>query len=115
MTHPRQSAGQPPFEDAAAATIAAARGERRRPVTVPQPLTEEDKAEAAKVEQARLYCTLCGGAHAMPSTPACPRLASFELDGEGKLRAGTFWPGLKWAKGRVALIEDLHEKESADA
>ena len=113
MTHPRQSAGQPPFEDQAAHSIAAVRGERRRPVP-PPPLTEDDKAEAAKVGQAGLYCGLCGGAHAMPSTPACPRLASFELDGEGKLKAGTFWPGLKWAKGRVALIEDLHEKESAD-
>jgi hypothetical protein len=114
VTHPRQSAGQPPFEDAAAATIAAARGQQRRPVLPAQPLTEEDKAEAAKVAQAKLYCTLCGGAHAMPSTPACPRLSSFELDGDGKLKAGTFWPGLKWAKGRVALIEDLHEKDGND-
>ena len=110
---PRQSAGQPLFEDAAAATIAAARGERRRPA-VPV-LTAEEKAEAAKVGQKNLYCSLCGGAHALPSTTACPRLASFDLDGEGRLKAGTFWPGRRWAKGRVAFIEDLHEKEDADA
>lgn len=113
MTTPRQSAGQPPFERAAADTLATVRGERRRPAT--PVLTPEEKAEADKVELSKLYCTLCGGAHALPSTTACPRLASFELDGEGKLRAGSFWAGRRWAKGRVAFIEDLHEKGEADA
>lgn len=45
----------------------------------------------------------------MPGTAACPRLASFEIDGDGKVKAGTFWPGLKWAKGRVEFVEDLME------
>lgn len=103
--------GLPPLEHVAQDVLAAARQQPRQRF-VP-PLTESEKAEAGKVEQARAYCTLCGAVHALPSTAACPRLASFELDGDGKVRAGTFFAGKGWAKGRAVFIEDL--KEAADA
>lgn len=104
----------PPLEAIAQEVIA---GVRQRPAHSLTPemmrvLTPAEKAEADKVEQRRLYCHLCAGTHAMPGTAGCPRLASFTLDGEGRVTGGTFWPGLKWSKGRVKFIEDL--MESAD-
>ena len=112
MTHPRQSAGQPPFEDAAAATIAAARGQQRRPV-LPVPLTPEEQAEADKAAQTAEVCLFCLGYHHAPSTQGCPRLATFQLDGQGRVTSGTYWPGRSWAKGRVVLFEDTKESEPA--
>jgi hypothetical protein len=104
---------RPPFEDEAARVLAAARR-----ATVPQRpvLTQREKTEAQEAARQQRHCALCGGIHAMPSTAACPRLASFELDGDGKVRAGTFWPGKRWSKGRVLLAEDAHEDgEEEDA
>ena len=43
--------------------------------------------------------------------PRVPRLATFELDGDGKVIKGSFWPGLNWAKGRVILAEDAAEEQ----
>jgi hypothetical protein len=77
-------------------------------------LSPQERAEAEQAER----CVYCAGIHAGMSTPACPRLASFELDGDGKVKAGTFWAGLEWAKGRVVLAEDAAgdgtEEEGSD-
>ena len=54
-------------------------------------LSDEEKAEALKSANDDI-CRLCGGFHAAPNTPACPRVASFELNGDDKLVKGTFWP-----------------------
>jgi hypothetical protein len=105
----------PMLENAAQDSIAAARGQVRyaRPEGYEAfPLSPAEKAEAQKAEaQHDPVCGLCGGYHYAPSTAACPRLASFELDGDGKLKSGTFWPGDKWAKGRVVFKDDTLEED----
>ena len=81
----------------------------------PEPLAPEDRAEAERVaaEEARI-CKYCLGIHRFPTTIACPRIAEAELDGEGHIRSVKFWEGKGWAKGRVVLLEDLHEKDADD-
>ena len=115
MTTPRQSQGAPPFDALAQDVIAAARGERPQPYIPPPPpeppLTAEDKAKTAEIERLARVCPLCIGIHALPGTAGCPRLSSFELDGDGKIKAGTFFEGKAWAKGRVILYEDLKEED----
>lgn len=103
--------GQPPFDSAAQATIAAARARMSPPR--PQVLSAEDRAEAeAAAKEAEAICRLCLGLHVHPNTPGCPRLASGKIDGDGKVVEFTFWPGLDWAKGRVILAEDIHEEDA---
>lgn len=79
----------------------------------PPPLTKDEKADARKMPDANV-CAFCLGLHKFPSGPGCPRLATFKLNGDGDVIEGTFWPGTKWAKGRVVLIEDTHEDEEED-
>lgn len=104
------------LEEAAQQSIAAARQQQPRfpPGYEPFPLSPEEKAEAANEPAALVACGLCAGYHHMPGTAACPRLASFELDGDGKLKSGTYWPGRKWAKGHVVFVADTKEKEGGD-
>ena len=113
---PGSGRGGPVLEQAAQDAIAATRPRTHQwppyePVSepAPVPLTGAERAEAAKVREA---CRFCLGYHALPNLAGCPRLASFELDGEGKVRAGTFFEGVKWAKGRVVFVEDTFEKDS---
>ena len=96
-------------------------------------LSDDEKAEALKSAKDEI-CTLCGGLHAAPNTPACPRVASFELNGDGRIVKGTFWPdGMRdsavdldadgkvigvhheqhasWDVSRVILAADLAEQE----
>ncbi len=54
-------------------------------------LSEKEKEEALK-GAADATCQLCGGIHPAPNTPACPRIATFKLNGDGKLTEGSFWP-----------------------
>jgi len=54
-------------------------------------LSDEEKEEALKSAKDEA-CMLCGAFHAAPNTPACPRVATFELNGDGRLVKGTFWP-----------------------
>src|SRR5580693_6148014 len=54
-------------------------------------LTDEEKAEALKTAKDEA-CLLCGAFHPAPNTPACPRVATFKLNGDGKLVEGSFWP-----------------------
>src|SRR5690348_9727120 len=90
---------EPRGRHAASATLGAARArsdaartaaprfqrERRR---LPDDLRADLSAAFDKGE----YCTYCGGIHPGLSLPACPRIASFELDADGKMRAAAFWP-----------------------
>jgi hypothetical protein len=101
---PRQSAGAPPFEDIARDVIAATRPRQHHPV----PLTAAEKAEADKAERAVPPCPLCLAWHALPGSPGCPRLASFRLDGDGRVAEGTFRSDRKWLD-RVVLVEDVKE------
>lgn len=114
MTVPQSARGAPPLEHIAREVLSEVAGRQGQYAPVPvaaAPLTDAEKAEAAKVEQAKNYCRFCAGVHAMPSTAACPRIASAELDGDGQVKSVTFWPGRKWAQGRVVFIEDLEERQ----
>jgi len=109
---PGGSRGGPMLEDIAQQVLQQARGQRPAfpPGYEPVPLSPEEKAEADKAAQEReVVCLLCGGYHALPSSPACPRLSSVELNGDFKIVKATFWQGRKWAEGRVVFKEDLLE------
>jgi hypothetical protein len=111
---PSQSRGVPPFDQAAADSLAAVHGQQRPQYAPPQPDPEQAALEQQASAAGKL-CGLCLGIHELPGTAACPRLASVELNPDGTVKAATFWPGLDWAKGRVVLWESLHEKGSGPA
>src|ERR1017187_133236 len=103
MTMPQQGRAGPAFEQLAQEVIA---GVRPRPRYLPPelPPSPQDRAEAEKVKREKdRRCRLCLGYPVLSETspPGCPRLASFELGADGRVKAGTFWPGTKWKKGRV--------------
>ena len=60
---------------------------RPRPV-----LTAEERKEALEAVDGKETCLFCGALHHGASTPACPRLATFELNGDGQVVKGSFWP-----------------------
>lgn len=99
MTHPGPgvptSPGLPPFEQAAQSAIAAARA-RLAGFTRPRPtLTPQERKEALeRIDGGGKdgTCLFCGGLHHGASTPACPRLATFKLNGDGQVTEGSFWP-----------------------
>ena len=96
MTHPGvgvpTSPGIPPFEHAAQQAIHAARM-RVESFTRPRPiLTPEEREDALKRADEGETCRFCAAFHAGASTPACPRLATFELNGDGQVIKGSFWP-----------------------
>jgi hypothetical protein len=119
---PGSGRGQPAFDAPAQEVLGQIRGQHRfagpLPGYEPAPLTAEEQAEAKRIadEAARdaLICRFCASVHVKPNTPSCPRLASFELDGDGNVKAGTFWPGDKWKRGRVVPAEDLYEEAGDD-
>jgi hypothetical protein len=74
---------------------------------------ERAEAEAAAKER-EAVCVFCIGMHPLPNGPGCPRIASFELDGDGRVRSAAFWPGKRWAKGRVNFVEDAFEGGSVE-
>jgi hypothetical protein len=96
MTHPGvgvpTSPGVPPFEHAAQQAIAAARS-RVEAFTRPRPpLTPQEREDALKAAEDGGTCRFCASFHPGASTPACPRLATFELNGDGTVIRGSFWP-----------------------
>ena len=54
-------------------------------------LSGEEKEEALK-SFATSACRFCASQHAGASTAACPRLATFKLNGDGDVIEGSFWP-----------------------
>lgn len=116
MTSPGipRSHGEPLLDRAAAGAIDAAR-ERAgigRPPGFPFPqrhvLTPEERKEA--LAAAKDACQLCGGLHAAPGTPACPRLRIFELNPDGRVIKGEFWQDGTWDATRVLFIADAAEE-----
>ncbi|MGC1584079.1 MAG: hypothetical protein WA766_21535 [Candidatus Acidiferrales bacterium] len=99
------------FEDEAQKAITAVRQQRPHfpPGYEPAALTAADRAEAEKAKNDSKLCGLCAGVHALPSSAACPRLVSFELNGDGSIKSGTFRTDTKW-QSRVVLAEDLAEE-----
>ena len=106
------------LEETAQQVLQQARGQRQyvRPPEgyEPVPLSDEEKAEAAKASGESRICRYCIGEHTFPTSIGCPRIAEATLDGDGSIRSVKFWPGKSWAKGRVVFFEDLHEGDDDD-
>lgn len=107
------SRGPNPFDFAAAEAARAVQARLAAPRhPYPPPLSEAEQEQAQKAaSDAAKVCRYCIGIHDQPNTPGCPRLASFKLDGDGKVTEGTYWPGTDWAQGRVIFTEDAHEQQ----
>lgn len=129
------SPGFPPLEHAAQAALHAAQQRLdaftgRRPAF---PMPREEREEALK-DAAQTACLFCSSFHPGASTPACPRLATFELNGDGKVVKGSFWPdgatesaietdgegkvraithhrSSSWDTSRVVAVADMAEDE----
>jgi len=89
--------GEQPFDRTGADVI----GAMRHHLGPPRPyarLTEEERteAEAAAREEAKV-CRFCIAIHPLPNGPGCPRLLTFELDGDGRVVKGTY--RTRWAGG----------------
>jgi hypothetical protein len=89
------SPGFPPLEHAAQSALRAAQQRLdaftgKAPV-FPPPLTREEREEALK-DAGSTACCFCAAWHPGASTAACPRLATFKLNGDGQVVEGTFWP-----------------------
>ena len=101
--------GEQPFDRTGADVI----GAMRHHLGPPRPyarLTEEERteAEAAAREEAKV-CRFCIAIHPLPNGPGCPRLLTFELDGDGRVVKGTYrTDDMAW-QVRVILLEDAHE------
>lgn len=97
----RQSGTRPSLPSSA---VPFARPERRE-------LTDADRQAIAEALEngGQGLCSACGGIHVKPSTPACPRLATFEVDGDGRLKAGSFFSDGFWDTSRVQWPEDASE------
>ena len=109
---------RPPLENAAAAALAAARGRMgggpRFPLDPPKsPLTPEQRTEAMEVIAGGAACRCCAGIHPGDEM-ACPRLASFELDGDGNVRAGTYFRDGEYDKSGILTATDAAEKDEPD-
>ena len=112
MTVPQHGAREPMLERTARATLADMRRSLDGSPSPPYaPLSPQERTEAQEKAEP---CAFCIGNHALPNGPGCPRIASFELGGDGNVKAATYWPGTAWATGRVNLLEDSFEKEAAE-
>jgi hypothetical protein len=79
------------------------------PALMPGPerpaLTDADRQALGELIAAKGSCEHCGGVHAGLEL-ACPRLASFELDGDRRIRSGTYWPPGSWQDDRWVAAEE---------
>ena len=75
-------------------------------------LTDADRRALGELIAASGACELCGGVHAGTEL-ACPRLASFELDGDRKVRAGTYWAPGSWQDDRWVAAEEASPPDPA--
>jgi hypothetical protein len=98
----------------AARTRLESNGRHAAPPAYPRPepmrLTAEQREEALKTITEGGACRLCAGIHA-GSDLACPRLASFELDGDGNIRTGAFWADGSWDRSQVISAADIAEDD----
>jgi hypothetical protein len=134
------SPGIPPLEHAARDAIHAARS-RVDALTrgnLPFPVRElsGEEKEAALRDAATQACKFCSALHPGASTAACPRLATFKLNGDGDVTEGSFWPEgavetvteirdgrvvsevhrtrSEWDTSRVVFVQDVAEEEPGE-
>lgn len=109
--------GVPPLELAASSVI---RDVQRvvthpaMPATPVTPLDKEQRHEAYDIVKKGLSCVFCAGIHAGASTPACPRLASGKVNGDGTVVEFTFWRHGQWDTSRVIFVADLEDEPPDD-
>lgn len=94
-----------PFDEAAYSVISGTQRMFSAPLRLP--MTQEEKIEARKVAQDGGICLFCAGIHVGASTPACPRLASGKLNGDGSVTEFTYWQ--EWNADRVVFPEDIED------
>ncbi len=105
--------GIPPLEVAANTVIRDVQRAVTRPTapaTPVQSLTDVEKNEAYDVVKKGFSCVFCAGIHAGASTPACPRLSSGKLNGDGVVTEFTFWRHGQWDTSRVIFVADLEDE-----
>lgn len=68
-------------------------------------LTDADRRALGEAITSGSLCRCCAGVHAGGEL-ACPRLATFELDRDGRLTAGGYWPDGGWDASRVVFAEE---------
>lgn len=112
MTMPQ--AGGTPHSQLDLAALAAVGTAQRLLNGAPRlPISREERDEIEKVAENGGVCRFCAGIHAGGSTPACPRLASGKLNGDGDVVEFTFWP--TWDASRVVYPEDVEDESEEDA
>ncbi len=119
MTSPGipRSRSSPPLDRAASEAIEAARQRAgigtapRFPFPQRAVLTPEERKEA--LAAAKDACMLCGGLHAAPNSPACPRVRVFELNPDGRVVKGEFWADGQFDATRILFIADAAEENTA--
>lgn len=88
------SPGFPLLDPAAQQVLHAARSRVEaatgRALIMPR-LTEKEREDALK-DAAETACRFCASFHPGASTPACPRLATFKLNGDFEVIEGSYWP-----------------------
>lgn len=101
--------------ESTARTIAHGAQELIQGITPRPRLTREEKREADEaLKDKTIVCTFCAGLHAGPSSPACPRLASGKVNGDGTVVEFTFWRDDEWDKSRVVYLEDAIDEPEDD-
>jgi hypothetical protein len=119
MPPPTRATAAPLLEGAAASAIHAARDRAgldqapRFPVAVRRALTAQERAAAEETAKDST-CGLCGGLHPAPNMPACPRVAEFETNADGRVIKGRFWPDGDWDTSRVLFVADAAEETEPD-
>lgn len=73
------------------------------------PVSREEREQFEKAAADGNLCRFCGGLHVGASSPACPRLASGKLNGDGAVVEFTFWES--WDASRVIFPEDVEDEE----
>jgi hypothetical protein len=107
--------GSPPLDRPANEAIEAARaraGIGQGPVfPFPQrlKLTDDERKEAQAA--AKDACQLCGGIHAAPNSPACPRIRTFKLNPDGRVTEGEFWRDGEFDAKRILFVADALDDE----
>lgn len=100
---------QLPLDDIALRAIAGTQ-QRIAPVVAPRlPMSKQERDEVEKAVKDTGICLFCAGIHAGLSGPACPRLASGKLNGDGTVVEFTFWN--EWNTDRVVFPEDIDDED----
>lgn len=85
------------------------------PVMPRAPLTDKERRDASDLFKQGAVCAFCAAIHVGASSPACPRLASGKLNGDGAVVEFAFWPDGQWDQSRVVFAADVAEEEGGDA